>query len=216
MSADLAPEAYDVARVGLLDQLEVAREKLLQASLDAAMPGGDDAGMVAAEDEVRRIQQKLQGLSYGQKRAEAEQKQRDDAAKAVRRRESAVEILSLVNRRYWATQALDEALDAVDRAVEKIESLGHEISLDAAEWFGGDNRSETSFRLFLSNIDALDVTDTVFRVRRDIGETRRYSRGLVSGRNAALKALATAVPEALEKSVQDDATAKARADTSDG
>lgn len=211
MSADLSPEAYDVARVSLLDQLEVAQERLGQASLNAAL-SGDDTAMIAAEDEVRRIRQKLEGLTYGRKQAEAKQKERDDAAKLERRRQSAVGILSLVNRRFWATQALDEALDAVNRAVGDIESLGNELTLDASQWFDRDLRSQEKFQRFLMLVEAYDMTDTAWRVNRDIGKTERYARSLPSTRSMAIQTLSIVMPEAADEAVQREAYDKARVD----
>lgn len=202
----------ELARIETMNALDAAKERLDEASLAAALPGGDEKAMIAAEQEVARLRQKLQGLAMGLKRVEAAEKEQREAAMLVQRRADAVELLSLVDRRFWATQALDEALRQVSEHLHHIEHLGNHILLKTS------NMTENDRRLFLLNIDCMGMADTVYRYNNRTNRLAAdYSKGLPFTRSAALKALAKSMPEALDKAVQDEASALARAESeSDG
>lgn len=200
----------DLARARLLNERDAAQERLAEASLKAALPGGDDQEMIAAEAEVSRINQKLAGLAHGLERVEAEERERQAAERLAQRRGAAVEILSLVHKRAWATDELDQALSAVERAIDEIETLGDDIKFKIKDWFDHERGGQGRINIFLAGIDAIDVTDTVYRVRKDIGHPGRYARGLPFNRPAALQALASALPEVRDEAVKQEALALAR------
>jgi len=201
----------DAAREELLDTLALAKPRLRQLSYSAAMPGGDEQGMHEAEQSVRRIEQKLQGLAYGLEQVASQERERREVEKLAKRREDAMETLSLMHRRLWETEVLDEALDAVGLAIDRIDELGQDLVYATARWHEeGAVDSDAASRDFLMSIDAIDGGDTVFRVRSDLGRPRRYAGGLPQKRPWALKALVRLMPEAEDPTVQEEALAKAR------
>ncbi len=202
----------ELARVQTLDALEAANERLNEASLAAALPGGDDKPMIAAQTECERLRQKLQGLAHGLKQVEAREQEAQEAESVAERRKAAVDILAMIEQRRWATEDLDAALDRVSRALRKIETLGQEIESMSGAWFLKDaKRGEEHRRNFLMSVDAYGLTDTVQRYENSKSAGQRYSRGLPLALPAALKALGKAIPEALDADVRKEATAAARA-----
>jgi hypothetical protein len=204
----------ETAKVLLLNEREEAQEALTKASLKAALPGGDDADLEVAEDRLRRIDQKLAGLTYGIGEAKRQEKERDDAERAVRRREEAETLWSLTYQRFWAVMEADEAMKAFDAAREKIKDIGHQLMFHAHNVLGGD---ENALRLFLLDACLNGATDTSNKITQDIGrETPRYSGAHFMGLPRAREALGRVVPEALEKEFEERAIAAARRDSAEG
>lgn len=205
MTKVLERGTIELARIETLNALDAAKERLDEASLAAALPGGDDKAMLEAEQECARLRQKLQGLAHGMKQVEAADKERKDAEDLVNRRERAVEMLSLIHQRAWATQALDEALENVAGQLREIERLGGLIS------YGTSGMTEADRNLFLINLDCYGMADTGYRyTNRTQRLAADYSAGLAFTRPVALRAAAKTIPEILHEDVEEEAVARAR------
>lgn len=204
---DLKRAQIDLARVELLDEMDVARERLNEASLAAALPGGSDTAMLEAEQEVNRLAQLLQGLAHGVKQLDAREQERKAADDLVNRRARAVRLSAYIHRRFWKTQDLDQALAAIGKIVGDIDELGEMILLET----GGMSESDRSN--FLLNLDCFGMSDTVVKFNANGGSRAgHYARGLPMSRAAALRAGSKAIPELLDDEVKAEALALARRD----
>lgn len=167
----------ELARAETLTALEGARERLNEASLAAALPGGDDTAMLAAEQDVARLRQKLEGLAHGMRQVEAREQAENEAHLLASRRARAVRMLALMDRRFWATQRLDELTAQVGQELDKIERLGDDIRMETIGMSDADRQT------FLLNINCSGMADTGWKFTNSDKPLRAaYAHGL-SGLN---------------------------------
>lgn len=210
--AELSPEAIDTLRARVMDDLDEARRTLNERALEAAMPGGDDQPMLEAEREVEKLELKLRGLAHGRKQVEEAQRQATAAQRASERRETAVDIHSLIYRRQWAAERLDQAFADVRAALDEVDQLGSELRSAAYRvWDIGDRRQDDAARTFLRQLQALEQTDIAWRCRVTLPAPESYAAALPYRREAALRAITPAVPEIADAAVDSEGLAAARA-----
>lgn len=202
MSTEPTRAEIEASRDKHLDQLSWAMARRRQVALAVATGKADEATLQEAEQSVRSIELKIDGLGLGLEQVLATEREAAVAETAESQRNSAVEIWAAVIQRAWQTEALDKAFDHLESLIELIDRGGQDITLMASGRFGQDPVGQTNLMAFLANIDAVDLTDTVRRVRQDIGHPQRYAGGLQMARPAAIRALATAWPEILDEEVR--------------
>lgn len=210
MAQQLDRATIEYAQAELLNQLDAANERLTEASFEAAMPGGDDKPMLAANADVSRIKQLLIGIRHGLEKMTRQEREQEAAERARERREAAVQARKLMHLRARETAGLDEHFSAIMIIRERIDHLGNQLRAMGA-WFPEDDAGQQAMKNFLGSLHAWDVTDTEYRVQQDIGQDPGgYARGLAFERRAAERVALAAFPEFNDEDVK--AEAKALAD----
>ena len=217
-----APDKMDRAsaearREDIANRLSMAIQLKEQRSAAAFRGEISPEKVVEAARAVEGLQLQLEGHGVVLREVERQEDEQKAAEMAAARRKAAIDIVAHVHLRYWQTSDLDEALEAVDGAATSIDKSRQHIISVAARWFDtATKRGEGDLHNFLMGIHAFDMTDTVWKLRNHIGQTRRYSNDLPFGRTPALRALAKALPEVLDEDVQAEALALAEKLRADG
>lgn len=209
MSSEPTRAEIEAAKEEWLDKLSFAKARRRQVALAAALPGGDQVALAAADESVRSIELMLEGLGYGLEQVAAREAATVEAERLAERREAAVDVLATMSERANEISALDDDLKRVREKRERIEVLTGRIQLAVSDWFPNGIRGEESRNNFLMAIGAYGLTDVAARARKDLGEDfGNYSRFLTFGRAGALRALATVIPEVEDEDVQAEARAR--------
>lgn len=195
---DIDRETIAYAQAQLLNRLDEVNESLTEASLEAALPGGDDQSMRALHDEASTIRLKLQGLSLGEKRAEQNEREALSAQRVAEQRLNAMKLRSLLEQHASALTELLEGLTRLLPVGDKIASLAG----DTADLSGGliSNSAKGLFGItpcesFLAAAGVIQAPD----VSTTLQELCDFARRIVADRDSVLQRLAEHVPEALEE-----------------
>lgn len=170
MSSEPTRAEIEAARETWLDKLAFAKSRRRQIALAAALPGGDPAALTEADESVRSIELRLEGLGYGLERVSAQEEATLEAERLAERRAAAVDVLAEMSERAMEISALDEDLLTVRKRRERIEALTGRIQLSVSNWFPDGLRGEGNRNNFLASIGAYGLTDVASRARKDMGD----------------------------------------------
>jgi hypothetical protein len=196
---DIDRETIAYARAQLLNRLDEVNERLTEASLNAALPGGDDRSMRALNDEAGTIRLKLQGLSLGEKRVEQKEREALSAQRVEERRLDVLELRSLLEQHASALTELDEGLTRLLPVGDKIASLAADTARRAGRLLPdveqGGLYAGTPCEFFLAAAGAIQAPDVSATLRK----LSDFARRIVGDRDGVLQRLAEHVPETLDE-----------------
>lgn len=204
MTAILERTALEARREELHGHLATALQLERDAKFKAGMDDSFIPEMNDRSDQVRRIQQQLEGLETGFEQISEQEMVKREAEQAEHRREAAVALHSVMARRMWALGKIQTAYSDMFNAIKEARTLTDEMRQRARHGFAfGGTATDNDFTLFLMNTGAVAQTDLVLRASASIEGFRFDMSGLALTEERALSAMAKALPEVLDADVRE-------------